>query len=593
MPILLTTMRAFSAARLALLLLVAATAASCAGSGGNNVRSLAGSWAFHPGDDPRYADPAFDDSSWARLQVPGSWGRQGYDEVFGIAWYRLRVKAPIQKDQLLGVTLGKVNAAYELYVDGVNVGGVGQLPPNPAQVYDRYATYALPLAGSRPDVTLALRVWRPSDRRPGESGPTNGPFEIGPLSVLLERAKTAEVDRLVLFCVFMVAGAYVFGLWLLRPGASEFGWFALVAVVSGGYALMLTQWKYVLWSDADFILIKKAEHFLLYFDPPCLIEFLGAFLGRRRPWWVRVVQLSFIAGGLGVVLAPGLTFALWLLPYLEVYALAVAVVCLGMLAYWWSRGDKNAAVVGAGILAMTIAMTHDAFVDRVVFVGPRLAAYGFAVLVVGMALSLATRFHRAVEGLDELSRELEGRVQQRTTELADAYRRMEDLALRDALTGLPNRRAIEQRAVAGLAQSHRRKLPYSVALIDVDHFKVINDTYGHATGDRALVAVAQALGAAVRVSDDVSRWGGEEFLVLLPDSDGQAALLAAERLRVAVERLTLEDDDGLPIRATVSVGVASVANAALSPHQFEDLTRLADAALYQAKQGGRNCARLV
>src|SRR5207237_2924389 len=101
------------------------------------------------------------------------------------------------------------------------------------------------------------------------------------------------------------------------------------------------------------------------------------------------------------------------------------------------------------------------------------------------------------------------------------------------------------------------------------------------------------LGAALRVSDDVSRWGGEEFLVLLPDSDGPAAMLAAERLRVAVERLPLEDDDGLPIRATVSVGVASVANAELSPHQFEDLTRLADAALYQAKEGGRNCARLI
>jgi len=586
MPILLTTMPASSGAKLGILLVATIAAAGCQSVGTDPVRSLAGSWAWHAGDDARFADPAYDDSAWERLQVPGSWGRQGHDDVFGIAWYRLKVHVPpVPKGQLLGVTIGRVNAAYELFVDGVNVGGVGQLPPNPVQEYDRHATYPLAPSESRSEITLALRVWRPPDRHPGESGPNGGPFEIGPLPVLLERAKTAEVDRLVLVCVFAVAAVYVFGLWLLRPASSEFAWFAVMAVVCGGYSFLLTQWKYVLWSD--FIVMKKTEHLLLYLAPPAVIEFLWAFLRRRVPLWLRAAQAMFIAGGVAVVLVPGLTFALFLLPYLELVALGTAVVCLAYLAYWAWRGDRNATVVGVGLLALTLAMLHDAAVDRVVTVGPRIAAYGFAVMVIGMALSLATRFHRAVEGLDTLSRELEGRVQQRTTELADAYRRMEELALRDALTNLLNRRAIEQRAVAGLAHSRRRTLPYSLALIDVDHFKRINDTYGHATGDRVIVAVAQALSGVVRVSDDVARWGGEEFLVLLPDSDGQAALAAAERMRAAVERVPLVDDDGRTIHATISVGVASTATAEL-PNQFEELTRLADAALYAAKQAGRN-----
>ena len=584
-------MPGFSGSKLGILLVATLAVAGCQSGGADHVRSLAGSWAWHAGDDPRFADPAYDDSGWERLQVPGSWGRQGHDDVFGIAWYRLKVDVPpVPRGQLLGLTLGRVNAAYELYVDGVNLGGVGQLPPNPAQEYDRYATYPLPPStDGRTAMTIALRVWRPTDRHPGESGPNAGPFEIGPLPVLLERAKTAEVDRLVLVCVFAVAAAYVFGLWLLRPASKEFGWFAVMAVVCGGYSFLLTQWKYVLWSD--FIMMKKTEHLLLYLAPPAVMEFLWAFLRRRVPPWLRAIQAMFVAGGVAVVVVPGLTFALFLLPFLEVFALGTAIVCLAFLAYWAYRGDRNAMVVGIGLLALTIAMLHDAAVDRVVTIGPRIAAYGFAVLVIGMALSLATRFHRAVEGLDALSRELEGRVQQRTTELAEAYRRMEELALRDALTNLLNRRAIEERAVAGLSQARRRKVPYSLALIDIDHFKSINDTHGHATGDRVIVAVAASLAGVVRASDDVARWGGEEFLVLLPDSGGEAAVAAAERMRASVERLPLVDDDGREIHVTISVGVASVSDERIASTQFEDLSRSADAALYQAKQSGRNRVR--
>jgi diguanylate cyclase (GGDEF)-like protein len=246
-----------------------------------------------------------------------------------------------------------------------------------------------------------------------------------------------------------------------------------------------------------------------------------------------------------------------------------------------------------GILALTIALTHDALIDQGRIVGPRLATYGFSVMVVGMALSLAIRFHRAVEGLDVLSRELEGRVQSRTAELAEAYRRMEELALRDPLTGLLNRRAAKERASAGLALAQRQGTPYGVALIDVDGFKLVNDAHGHAAGDRVLVAISQALTAAVRISDDVARWGGEEFLVLLPDTDEAAACQACERLRAAIEANAVPAEDGTStqIRVTVSVGVASAEAREDRPAVFEDLLKTADQALYLAKEDGRNRIR--
>jgi diguanylate cyclase (GGDEF)-like protein len=559
---------------------------ACHANHEDRVRSLAGSWAFHPGDNPGWAAPGFDDSSWARLQVPLSWGVQGHQDVSGMAWYRIRVDRDWPADLPLGVTIGKIDAAYELYVDGVKLGGVGQLQPTPREEYDRHATYVLPFQAANRTATLALRIWRPAGRHPGEAGPTSGPFEIGPLPAVIARANLSEVDRLLLSSMFMVVSLYMFALWLLRTKAREFGWFAAVALAVGAYSLLLTQWKYALFSD--FVAMKKTEHFLLHVTSILLFQFVWAFLARPVPLWFRLLQIPFAAGGLAVALSSGLHVALTLLPYLEIYAAGAAVACLGWLGYWAYRGDRNAIMVGVGILALTVAMTRDSLLDRGAMVGPTFATYGFTVMVVGMALSLGIRFHHAVEGLDAMSRELEKRVWQRTSELSKAYRRMEDLALRDPLTNLLNRRSIIENASKGLALAARRGSPYGVALIDVDRFKNINDVYGHATGDRVLLAVAQALNAAVRISDDVARWGGEEFVVLLPDSGSSVASLVCERLRAGIEDIVVYDDDGGPIRVTVSVGVASIESLEQEAVQFDDLVRRADYALYAAKDNGRN-----
>jgi diguanylate cyclase (GGDEF)-like protein len=125
-------------------------------------------------------------------------------------------------------------------------------------------------------------------------------------------------------------------------------------------------------------------------------------------------------------------------------------------------------------------------------------------------------------------------------------------------------------------------------MVDIDHFKKVNDTYGHDGGDRALVAVAQAMRGALRPEATLGRLGGEEFAVLLPQADQNAAMVAAERLRQAVERLSVEID-GAALKITVSIGVTEVG----SGQAFEAALQHADEALYQAKKTGRNrsCAR--
>jgi diguanylate cyclase (GGDEF)-like protein len=119
---------------------------------------------------------------------------------------------------------------------------------------------------------------------------------------------------------------------------------------------------------------------------------------------------------------------------------------------------------------------------------------------------------------------------------------------------------------------------------DVDHFKRINDTYGHATGDRVLVEIIQRTGAAVRSIDTVARLGGEEFAVLLPDTSAEAALVAAERLRGGLAQALDDTADNIGASYTVSIGAATLGR----DESIDGMLSRADAALYAAKAGGRN-----
>lgn len=158
-------------------------------------------------------------------------------------------------------------------------------------------------------------------------------------------------------------------------------------------------------------------------------------------------------------------------------------------------------------------------------------------------------------------------------------------ATTDALTGLPNRRTIGDRANALFARARSIGPGFSVAVVDVDHFKRINDQYGHDVGDAALRGVAQALATQCRGDNVVGRQGGEEFVALLEDATPQDAVVAAERLRAAVAD-SAHAIGGTALTTTVSIGVASYSE---RDREFADILRRADRALYAAKAAGRNC----
>jgi diguanylate cyclase (GGDEF)-like protein len=256
---------------------------------------------------------------------------------------------------------------------------------------------------------------------------------------------------------------------------------------------------------------------------------------------------------------------------------ALAVLYLGMpsaFESWLDEGVRSiAAAVAAGVVGVSLtAVLMLAYVPyrlrRLVKATEKLAAGDLDVIV------------RATKG-----RSLEARLGRAINAIAAALTETTDAATIDKLTGVPNRRSLLLELFNEVERANRYERPLSVAFVDIDHFKAVNDTYGHAAGDIVLQGVAQALGSNLRATDMVGRYGGEEFMLLLTETDVEEGAILTEKLRniVARQRYAVEGNHELSV--TISIGIAGGIGARLSS---EALVRDADAAMYSAKSLGRN-----
>jgi len=183
-------------------------------------------------------------------------------------------------------------------------------------------------------------------------------------------------------------------------------------------------------------------------------------------------------------------------------------------------------------------------------------------------------------------------IWQIVTRLKTAENDLRFEATHDSLTGIYNRRHLMQVLHKNIAQSIRYHFPYSIVMLDLDHFKSVNDTHGHSAGDAVLKSVVNTLQSNIRDADILGRWGGEEFLVLLPHTPEVQATIAAEKWLACVTSgpVTLPDGSRIPISFSAGVAEFSAGAASTSVEtEAENLLHLADGCLYQAKEAGRNC----
>jgi diguanylate cyclase (GGDEF)-like protein len=228
---------------------------------------------------------------------------------------------------------------------------------------------------------------------------------------------------------------------------------------------------------------------------------------------------------------------------------------------------RELVVLSAGLLSLPIAL---GLTRRRALAATTLALAAMVAVALVLRMALLTR--RA----GQFGRAQAGRV-------AELTRR----ALHDPLTGLPNRTLLEDRLAMALAGQRRTGSVLAVLFCDLDHFKVVNDTFGHDSGDDVLVTMAERLVHAVRATDTVSRLGGDEFVVLCPDLSSESELTDVVERLVGLMSVPV-DIGGRPVVVSASVGVSFVGAGANAPSGLADLLREADAAMYRAKSKGRN-----
>jgi diguanylate cyclase (GGDEF)-like protein len=259
-----------------------------------------------------------------------------------------------------------------------------------------------------------------------------------------------------------------------------------------------------------------------------------------------------------------------------------------------------AAPVALGILFVSVPEVATEWmneVSRSVIAAIAAATIGVSLTAGVTYLLLRIRFGRLVKAAERIAAGdystsvkargsgLEGRLGRAINGISVALTESKDLATFDRLTGVANRSALLAALFAEVERAARYERPLSVAFVDIDHFKVVNDSYGHAAGDIVLRGVAQTLGANLRASDMIGRYGGEEFMLILTETGVEEGAVLVEKLRTLVQREHFAVDGNADLSVTISIGIAGGSGTLL---RAEALVRDADAAMYSAKSLGRN-----
>lgn len=330
-----------------------------------------------------------------------------------------------------------------------------------------------------------------------------------------------------------------------------------------------------------------------------ILLFTRAFLDTREAprldRWIKLLVSSAVVLGFSPFVLPiGVSYQFDI-----VMVFAFPVLCTAAGFVMWKRGHKEARFYILGQAASWIGLLAFGAMETGIFPYSLLLfeSIGIGISLDALLLSVALADHirqmrlaresaeadsrRLLEGR---SAELERIVAQRTADLDAARCRAETLATTDPLTGMLNRRGLLGLAERDLGIALRHGQPLSVLVFDVDHFKRVNDTYGHLQGDAVLRALSGTARSAVRSTDLLGRMGGEEFILVMPNTTCSEAAIAAERLRAAIEAAVSVGSPPVPV--TASFGVST-----LTPEcrTLDALHSSADAALYVAKRRGRNC----
>lgn len=581
---------------------------------GKGTATLSGPWQFHPGDDPAWVSPTFDSSNWEQLSADRSWGRQGHARLTGMAWYRCSIVLNQTRGvpQDFSLLVPSIRDSYEIYWNGALIGHNGKLPPHPVwYISQPVQTFEL---GQVQHGVLAIRVWK-APLLSDDSGEQGG-FDVAPLigsSEAIATAKAADEFQWLrsrqldfgasLLCAVLAFLSFL--LWVRTPSRWVLFWTAGFAMAQPANLLLLKAHlclPYTLAMGAAqplyamqdvslwfllFRLLSLRENRALnriariFASLYIVIEILDGVL-ICLSWNSRWTDLAQVSDGVLTIFSmlfqvfplAVVTYALFQRKPFDLARWLVAILAfLDEMLLVFSYTVKQ----GRQFTGWPIAYKIDLPIFFLDGNGVTLGTLAETLLLVAIVYAVYNSVREDQRRQDTLERE--------KMELLHESNRMRHHAEHDDLTGLWNHRMIVERLDNEMIRSLRDETPLSVILADVDHFKKINDGFGHPAGDRVLKAIGKVFALNLRPYDSVGRYGGEEFLLILPNCGIETALIRGEQLRAAIQSMRIMDGKTL-LQVTASFGVVSVLP---SHNEAEAVIRAVDTALYLAKNRGRNC----
>ena len=526
--------------------------------------ALDGPWRFRAGDSAAWASPALADGAWRTVDVPREW-EAGIGDYDGFGWYRREVRLP---DGLrggpVGLRFGSVGDAFEVYWNGVKLGTRGRMPPDFVESMPPHLFFVPDsVLAKAPDGRhlVAVRVYNDY-----AYGGLMTPVLVGRYETLAARRSPREVVVGGLVSFFLAIGIYHLAFWMRRPASRENLWFALlcgcVCVYGATYASAVGA------AVMPYINPYRLGLLAMLAAAPAYIALVNSLFGLRGGRRTRLVTLVFAATfGVAAVLPLGLLaqFNEWIDAGLGL-GLMLVVARAWRAARPAEPATPHARTLLAGTAAFSATFAYDLASEYWAFIPvaqilpgvPSLFWIGFLVFVVTVGISTAGQW-----AITEVT------------------------ALVDPLTELSRRHVLEDALRREAGRLRRTGGSLALVMIDLDHFKRINDTYGHRTGDQVLARVGRLLRSSARNLDLPARFGGEEFAVLLYDTDMAGALSFCERFRENLRGLQVPVAGCAAVQVTASMGV-SVGSDLAAP---DALVEAADRALYRAKSDGRD--RLV
>lgn len=529
------------------------------------------------------------------VKASGGWQSAKQSSAYnaiGYATYHLDISLQ-QSAYNLAIHIPQIESAYRLYIESELVATGGVVTDTESRASPGYNSTIVRLPDGLKKFSITLQV----SNYHSSWGGVWTPIVLGDADSLhtLNRDKVAL--SLFIFGALLITAVHSLIQYFVRPVDNIPLVFACLCLLLFLREFTIEHMSFALSAlSGGFVLITKLNFFSFYAGIPIALYFFHLCYRREfHPKFCSVIYLLCIVFAVFVLFFPTRYFGMSLSIF-QVIALVVMIYVLQRLWVAMSKKQRGAGVMLIGsLIAFSFAVNDILNANGVITTG-RFFSLGIVGFIMCQSFVTNNRFSHLINhnetltaklkernaDLELMSDLLETKVEQRTSQLKLANIELKLLASNDPLTNTFNRHGLQQYIQSAFERYRRSQEPFSIVVIDYDHFKEINDNYGHDVGDIVLVTGADLIKNGIREQDKLARWGGEEFLVLLPNTLLEGALNIANQLKNSINAHPI----GQPVGVDVSVtgGVAQVNQS----DTFETLFKRADDALYQGKQEGRN-----